>query len=147
MPVTINGSTGITDADGGTVLSSADISSQAQAEAGTDNATVMTPLRVDQHTVATNLGWGQTWQDVTGSRATLTSYQNTTGRPISVAIRGVAGGSTVQNFEASVNNSTWIGVGALHPSTSSSISAVIPNNWYYRLNASAPTISFWSELR
>jgi hypothetical protein len=46
MPVTINGTTGITDADGGTVLSSADIASQAQAQAGTDNATVVTPLRL-----------------------------------------------------------------------------------------------------
>lgn len=46
MPVTINGSTGITDADGGTVLSTADFASQAQAVAGTDNTTIITPLRV-----------------------------------------------------------------------------------------------------
>ena len=46
MPVTINGSTGITDADGGTVLSTADFASQAQAVAGTDNTTIVTPLRV-----------------------------------------------------------------------------------------------------
>jgi hypothetical protein len=48
MPVTINGTTGITDADGGTVLSSADIASQIEAEAGTDNAKVVTPLRAAQ---------------------------------------------------------------------------------------------------
>lgn len=46
MPVTINGSTGITDADGGTVLSTADFASQAQAVAGTDNTTIISPLRV-----------------------------------------------------------------------------------------------------
>lgn len=46
MPVVIDGSAGITDADGGTVLSTADIASQVQAEAGTDNTTVMTPLRL-----------------------------------------------------------------------------------------------------
>lgn len=48
MPVTINGTTGITDADGGTVLSSADIATQAEAQAGTDNTKLMTPLRVSQ---------------------------------------------------------------------------------------------------
>ena len=48
MSVTINGSTGITDADGGTVLNTNDFASQAQAEAGTDNTTIMTPLRSAQ---------------------------------------------------------------------------------------------------
>jgi len=36
-----------------TVVSTSDFSSQAQAEAGTDNATVMTPLRVAQRSTAT----------------------------------------------------------------------------------------------
>ena len=45
MAITLNGSTGITDADGGTVLNTNDFSSQAQAQAGTNNTTVMTPLR------------------------------------------------------------------------------------------------------
>jgi hypothetical protein len=48
MPITLNGTTGITDADGGTVLSSADLASQAEAEAGADNTKVMTPLRAAQ---------------------------------------------------------------------------------------------------
>lgn len=48
MPITLNGTTGITDADGGTVLSTADFASQAEAEAGTDNTKLMTPLRVAQ---------------------------------------------------------------------------------------------------
>jgi len=52
MPITLNGTTGITDVDGGTVLSTADIATQAQAEAGTDNTKVMTPLRVDQAVAA-----------------------------------------------------------------------------------------------
>lgn len=48
MPIVLNGTSGITDADGGTVLSTADIATQAEAEAGTDNTKVMTPLRADQ---------------------------------------------------------------------------------------------------
>jgi hypothetical protein len=52
MAITLNGSTGITDADGGTVLNTNDLASQAQAEAGTDNTTVMTPLRTAQAIVS-----------------------------------------------------------------------------------------------
>jgi hypothetical protein len=52
MPITLNGTTGITDADGGTVLSTADFASQAEAEAGTDNTKLMTPLRTDQTILA-----------------------------------------------------------------------------------------------
>lgn len=48
MTVTINGTSGITDADGGTVLSSADLATQAEAQAGTDNTKIMTPLRAAQ---------------------------------------------------------------------------------------------------
>jgi hypothetical protein len=48
MSIVLNGSTGITDADGGTVLNTNDLASQAQAETGTDNATLMTPLRTAQ---------------------------------------------------------------------------------------------------
>jgi hypothetical protein len=46
MTIVINGTTGITDADGGTVLNTSDLASQAQAVAGTDNATLVTPLRL-----------------------------------------------------------------------------------------------------
>lgn len=48
MSIVLSGSTGITDADGGTVLNTNDLASQAQAETGTDNATLMTPLRTAQ---------------------------------------------------------------------------------------------------
>lgn len=46
MPVTINGTTGITDFDGGTVLSTSAIASQVEASTGTENTKIMTPLRV-----------------------------------------------------------------------------------------------------
>jgi hypothetical protein len=39
-------------------------------------------------TAMSSLGYGQTWQNVTGSRAVGTTYYNTTGRPILVFISG-----------------------------------------------------------
>lgn len=43
-----------------------------------------------------SLGYGQTWQDVTGSRAKTTTYYNTTGKPITLRIRYTSGTGTIQ---------------------------------------------------
>jgi hypothetical protein len=127
----------------GTLFSSADVASQAEAEAGTGTG-LMTSERVEQHTIANDLGWGQTWQDVSASRTAGTSYQNTTGRPIVVNIDPSS--ATAGTFQVSVNNSTWIRLGIIIL-TSQDIrqgSWVVPPNWYYRLTAGAGT---WTELR
>ena len=42
-------------------------------------------------TAMSSLGYGQKWTDVTGSRVTGTTYYNTTGRPIEVAVTGGTG--------------------------------------------------------
>lgn len=146
MAIVLNGSTGITDADGGTVLSTADLASQAEAEAGTDNTKLMTPLRVEQAVAAipvTEIGVGQTWQSFTGSRAASTSYQNLTGRPIMVAINTSNNTSPIQ---VSVNNSTWVTIGSSGGSVLGTVTMIVPNNHYYRING-AGTITSWSELR
>jgi hypothetical protein len=148
MAITLNGSTGITDADGGTVLNTNDLATQAQAQAGTNNTTVMTPLRAaDAITALTPspIGVGQTWQDLTASRTYSTSYQNTTGRPISVNLSLDAGAN--RSVQVSVNNSTWITVGISAGGSKSAISFIVPASWYYRINGSVSTIDAWSELR
>jgi hypothetical protein len=67
MAITIDGSAGITDADGGAVLSTADIASQAQAEAGTSNTTLMTPLRAAEAIAALTPPGGTQTFTATGS--------------------------------------------------------------------------------
>lgn len=150
MPVTINGTTGITDADGGTVISSADIASQAEAQAGTDNTKVMTPLRVAQVAI----GVGQTWQNVTGSRALATTYTNTTGRPIQIIVSALsatsaASGSVqllvdgVQLSAASTteaSGATWLSIWGV-------VTAIIPAGSTYRVNQTQSNLNSWFELR
>lgn len=99
--------------------------------------------RIDE-VAALALGVGQTWQDVTGTRIAGTTYQNTTGRPIQIAVTAFAASNLM---EVSANNSTWITVGSggtagggLNTSCS-----VIPNGHYYRFIGNS--ISFWAELR
>lgn len=120
--------------------------SQAEAEAGSSNTTLMTPLRVAQainSLAVSGVGVDQTWQSVAGSRSTNTSYQNTTGKPIMVAAvaddipEGAAGG-----FDVSPDNSTWVGVGLVGFSY-----FVVPDGWYYRRLGVITTSYPWAELR
>lgn len=136
----------VTNGDGvsGNPTVAAVIASQAEAEAGTDTTKLMTPQRAAQAVNVRAVGIGQTWQNVAGSRAVSTSYQNTTGRPIIVNMV-LNGGSTRRYVQVSSDNVTWIDIGS-DSGSSTPNSFVVPNNWYYRINGST-TIDRWAELR
>lgn len=83
------------------------------------------------------LGVSQTWQDVSGSRVFGTSYQNTTGKPISVSVEGNASST----FQVSTDNVNWLTIGGVGPST-----YIVPDDHYYRQTGTgSPTL--WAELR
>ena len=90
------------------------------------------------------LGWGQTWQDVTGSRTHSTSYQNTTGKPIEVSF--ATSTSATRNVEVSTDNSTWVTVAETSGGTAVRISFIVPPGHYYRINGSV-VLTSWAELR
>ena len=136
----------VTNGDGvaGDPTIAAVVATQAEAEAGTDNTTLMTPLRVEQHMTANALGWGQTWQSV--SRTAGTNYQNTTGRPIMIAISGTGwytrlsvGETTASLVQIAYNSASGTG-----PYEQYHISAIIPNGHYYQVNGN---FSSFAELR
>ena len=87
-----------------------------------------------------SLGYGQTWQNVTGSRAVGTTYYNTTGKPILLFI---SGNSTA------FSTLTINGVAFPFTTNSSSvgcITAIVPNGASYVVtNLSISTN--WNELR
>lgn len=92
------------------------------------------------------IGVGQTWQNVAGSRAINTAYQNTTGKPIQLSVSAAI--STDLDFQVSADGSTWVSAQRLDNFGVNHIALVIPNGWYYRLNAaSGLTITYWLELR
>ena len=92
---------------------------------------------------ANGLGIGQSWQNVTGSRVTNTSYQNTTGKPIFVTLR--ASSLAVSRFlQVSTDNATWIDAAANGNADQFQMSAVVPNNHYYRYTGD---FGYWAELR
>lgn len=99
------------------------------------------PSNVATIAQSTDFGIGQTWQNVTSSRSIGTTYTNTTGKPIMIAVtkapRGVSGyiqvsGINVARFDNSDEDSTS--------------TTIVPNGATY-LVANLTNILMWAELR
>lgn len=102
------------------------------------------------------LGYGQTWQSVTGSRALSTTYYNTTGRPIQVFMSAQSnlGGGGTATMAATVNGVAlpsvqieyyWSNVTVAFRN---SLSFIVPPGQSYSVTPSvASTLSAWAELR
>lgn len=91
------------------------------------------------------IGVGQTWTDVKASRAVNTSYQNTTGKPIQVAID--MSSASQSTFQVSTDNSTWTVIWLQASEPDGAFQLIVPNNHYYKVVTTSATISYWAELR
>lgn len=91
------------------------------------------------------LGFGQTWQNVTASRVAGTSYQNTTGKPIGVAVN-ISTGASTRNLQVSTDGSTWVSVFTIPNSATATANTIVPPNHYYRVDG-AQSLNSWLELR
>jgi len=93
------------------------------------------------------LGDGQTWQNLTASRAVNTTYTNTTGRPIKVSI-GYKGASGDENVYFKVNgvivsfNENEGAGDSIGP-----VGDVVPAGASYVLESAVGSIENWAELR
>jgi len=94
------------------------------------------------------LGISQTWQNVIGSRAVSTSYQNTTGKPIQVYIDANSTVASGRPVEVSTDNATWVQVSQTNGSAGGFVASafIVSNNHYYRVNGAA-SLKNWAELR
>lgn len=95
------------------------------------------------------IGVGQTWQNVLSSRAAGTTYTNSTGKPIQVAIRVSV--QSVFTYTLSVDS---IVVGSLRNDNGSvvigQLTAIVPNGSTYILSSSGGgtgALGNWAELR
>lgn len=91
------------------------------------------------------IGVGQTWVDLLASRVHTTSYQNTTGRPIEVAVKFQGTGAS-RAFQVSTDNVNWVAIIGTGSGIDGEFAAVIPPGHYYRING-ASTVWSWAELR
>ena len=107
------------------------------------------PLQSVPSAANTQLGVGQTWQDVTASRALGTTYTNTTSKPIFVGIRQTSTGAGGFNGPATV-----AGVSMAYPYNYAVGSGyycvtnfIVPPGATYSCAASSSTLGQWIELR
>jgi len=94
-----------------------------------------------------SIGYGQTWQNMIGSRAFATTYTNTTGKPIFIY---VAGTSTSSNsMSITINGVQYLLSTAVAAADRAQASALIPAGATYSVDLSAgtKTLTIWSELR
>jgi hypothetical protein len=100
-------------------------------------------------TISAGVGEGQTWQNLTGSRAFNTIYTNDTGRAICVYVYGVMV-SNGAYLGITVNGITFRGTG--YPNTLNGVASpivIIPNGQTYsaEISPGGGTLSTWAELR
>ena len=100
-------------------------------------------------TLSGGVGTGQSWQDMTGSRALATTYTNTTGKPIMVEIIST-NGADYGYTQLAINGSlVTLGPTRVAGNYCATICAIIPPGATYVATGVTGTsqISKWSELR
>ena len=92
-----------------------------------------------------SLGYGQTWQDLTASRALSTTYYNTTGKPIAVSLYQLYPTSNTGTFTVNgiVISTTSTGTNA--GNIRFTHFAIVPPGGTY--SATGPAVTQWNELR
>src|SRR5690554_983449 len=112
-----------------------------------NNLSVYSRTEVESLITAAQLGVGQSWQNVTGSRAIGTTYTNTTGRPIYVSVGVNETGVTTWVMEV---NGVQVGEFGVYEFGAGSFSTIVPAGSTYRVYRSTGAgggIRYWSELR
>ena len=92
---------------------------------------------------APRVGVGQTWQNVTGSRAKSVTYTNSTGKPILVHVQKNSGQNTLTLAVDGLAVSQFGGYGI---EAQAAVTAIVPNGSTYIVGGSG-SISSWAELR
>ena len=93
-----------------------------------------------------SVGVGQTWTNVTSSRANNVVYTNSTGKPIAVMVStGMSTNERMKTFIGS-NQIADDGISTAYGGVANS-SFTVPNGITYKINMSLGTIVLWWELR
>jgi hypothetical protein len=136
MPLVLNGAT-----SGSATLQSTDATTTTITMPSTTGTLALTSAVI---------GIGQTWQDVTASRAFSTTYTNSTGKPIMVAVQGVSAGASgnkavtfyIDTF-AITTNGFYSTTGNNYPN----ITVIVPNGSTYKVEPDSVSLGKWWELR
>lgn len=87
---------------------------------------------------------GETWKNVKGSRSRGTAYQNTTGRPMQVALRTKYSGGDGLYVQVSSDGSNWLSLTSLWGRQGAT--PIIPPGHFYRITGGSDAIDIWLEF-
>ena len=145
--VAVIGSTAVTNATtAATVSTTVASGATGTTQSNGDNSTKIATTAYVQNM---GLGWGQTWTDVTSSRAKNTDYTNSTGKPIMVNVFLVNVGAS-SNASLTVDGVlvSWANGDTTNGGAGATLSAIVPNGSVYYVSGSKTlTSGFWVELR
>jgi hypothetical protein len=139
--LTLNGNTGQTVNNTTTFIAAA----SATAYVYRASSTTWFPFDSIPQLQNVPIGVGQTWQAVTGSRALLTNYTNSTGKPIQVYIVCSAGSSNGATLSIAGNTPAQVYTNVAGGRVA--LFCIVPNSTVYQLGDSGATIQSWWELR
>ena len=110
----------------------------------------VTPSNTATIAQSTDLGVGQIWQNVTGSRSIDTDYINNTGKPIQVlaSFRGTSAGT--DSISVIVGGVSILQTGNILDGDITNVAFIVPNNTTYsiaKLTTHIPNMVTWAELR
>jgi hypothetical protein len=156
---TITGITDLTVADGGTGASSITANSVILGNGTSALSGNLVAPSTSGNVLTSNgttwtsssrigVGIGQSWQNVTSSRAIGTSYTNSTGSPIALSIQLSQGSGSV--VQLTINGSVVIAAqGSTALNNHSMMYSIIPNGDSYSLSVvgGSNSIQAWHELR
>ena len=104
------------------------------------NLDVYSRQQVEDAVKAVSIGWGQSWLDMSSARIPSQTYQNTTGKPIQVAITEVGDSDDFFYIDNVLVSRTRSAVSTDSPTTCH----IVPSGSTYRLEGRFQT---WAEMR
>ena len=145
LPVA-NGGTGLATATVNNVLLGNGTSALQTVAPSTANNVLLSNGTTWTSAAMPAIGIGQTWQNVTSSRAINTTYTNSTGKPIMVNIylgdgENRIGILTVGGIAVSYAQFHGAGGGV------ATLSAIVPDGTTYRFTTDNGSVAMWAELR
>ena len=111
----------------------------------TNVAAAITPSNAATIAQSTDLGVGQTWQNVTSSRVSGVTYTNNTGKPI-VIIVSIRDANVFSGVTVSVGGVVIINVDDVGAQGTTPYTFIVPNGSAYSVNVNSNTIRHWAEL-
>ena len=122
-----------------------ELATLAETKAG-DATRAVTPANLR----ALSLGMGQTWQDVTASRAFGVTYTNSTGRPIQLNVLTVMVNPSTSTLNISINGAAAFTFAIGTNSNGGNVVVgviIIPDGFTYNVTSPDATLNKWHELR